>query len=48
MGIIKLRKGNKRSTIILDCDSEEEMHNIKVTLQAKLDKNGKVTKSPSK
>ncbi|KMQ86605.1 hypothetical protein RF55_14367 [Lasius niger] len=45
MGITKLKKGSK-GTVILGCETGEEMKKPKATVQTKLDKNFKVTESP--
>lgn len=45
VGITKLRKGSK-GTVILGCETEEEMEKLKTTVQAKLGENFKVTESP--
>lgn len=45
MGITKLRKGSK-GTVILGCETGEEIEKLKTTVQAKLGENFKVTESP--
>lgn len=45
MGITKFRKGSK-GTVILGCETGEEMEKLKTTVQAKLGENFKVTESP--
>jgi hypothetical protein len=45
MGITKLKKGSK-GTVILGCETGEEMEKLKATVQAKLGENFKVTESP--
>ncbi|XP_029672801.1 uncharacterized protein LOC115241271 [Formica exsecta] len=45
VGVTKLKKGSK-GTVILGCETEEEMEKLKATVQAKLGENFKVTESP--
>ncbi|XP_029670033.1 uncharacterized protein LOC115239577 [Formica exsecta] len=45
MGITKLKKGSK-GTVILGCETGEEMKTLKATVQDKLGENFKVTESP--
>ena len=45
MGITKLKKGSK-GTVILGCETGEEMEKLKATVQAKLGENFKVIESP--
>lgn len=45
MGITKLKKGSK-GTVIMGCETGEEMKTLKATVQDKLGENFKVTESP--